>query len=130
MSNRTPVGRDAEGNIIYAEDSRAISPDRTFVSRQREEHVEREARQHPRVLPRSNFSSGMDNFLERLKNFFVGFVKHLPQVLAVLLYILTFFTDSDGSVKLLMIIPCGIVFFTGWKGLIGLVVLVGLVQAC
>ena len=127
MDNRKPMGRDNEGNIIYEENSRAIVPDQTFVSRHREEHVEMDIRQPPREFQGNNFPRRIENLLGSLKSFFVSFLKYVPQILAVLLYILTLFTDSDGSVKILMIIPCVIVFFAGWKCLIGLVVLVGLV---
>jgi len=87
----------------------------------------------PFIPPRSSsgsFSRGLRNFFSGIGTFFVGLGMYLPQILSVLLFVGCLFTDSHGSVKLLMIIPCGIVFFTGWKGLIGLVILVGLVQAC
>ena len=70
-------------------------------------------------------------FFDGLKTFFLGVLAILPQMIAVLTYILgLFFVDSHASVKVLMLIPCAIVFFTGWKGLIGVVLLVGLVQTC
>ena len=91
---------------------------------------QREFERHQTEPQRDRFSRGLSTILEYLRTFFSLIFAYLPHMLAVGLYILIFFTDSDGSVKLLMIIPCGIVLFTGWKGLIGLVILAGIVRAC
>jgi len=79
---------------------------------------------------RRRFSNFLSISFESIRTIFFILLAYLPKILAVLLFILCLFTDSHGSVKFLMIIPCAIIFFTGWKGIIGIAILVGLVQAC
>ena len=84
----------------------------------------------PPQPPQRSFFRKLKTLFGGLGTILMGLGMYLPQILSVLLFIFCLFTDSDISVKILMVIPCGIVFFTGWKGLIGIVILVGLVQAC
>jgi len=119
MNNRIPVGRDDEGNTIYANEARPVSPvNNNIAHRNRDE---------PHLLPPRR--NGFIIFLGAVKDILLvvlGFLAlHLPKIFAVVIVIAAIYsTIADGMpfFNMLLMIGMAVLCFkfsiVGWLLLI------------
>jgi len=130
MSRRI-IGRDEEGNAIYSDTPQINHNNSNFrnTSNWREQRRESNFANSLRT-----FFSGFGSILGGIGYVFIAIGKYLPQIFAVLLFIYCIYDIVTGGMPFgnifFMAIPCGIMLYTGWKGVIGIAIFAGLITAC